>query len=115
GGAAPVVRRPVVPVHRGGRRLLPAAAAPAGAAGRLVSGDASPRDRVLAAVVAVAGRTGLAQLTVEEVAREAGVGRASVYRWFPGGREQLVDEAVTWEIGRYLAEVEAEAEGAADL
>lgn len=80
-----------------------------------MSGDASPRDRVLAAVVAVAGRTGLAQLTVEEVAREAGVGRASVYRWFPGGREQLVDEAVTWEIGRYLAEVEAEAEGAADL
>jgi AcrR family transcriptional regulator len=60
------------------------------------------RDRVLAAVVAVAGRSGLRALTVDEVAREAGVGRASVYRWFPGGREQLVDEGITWEVGRFL-------------
>lgn len=74
-----------------------------------------PRAGVLAAVVAVAGRTGLAHLTVDEVARQAGVGRATVYRWFPGGREQLVDEAITWEIGRYLATVEAAADGAADL
>lgn len=77
--------------------------------------ELEPRDRVLAAVVEVAGRTGIARLTVEEVAREAGVGRATVYRWFPGGREQLVDEAITWEIGRYLATVEAAADGAADL
>lgn len=60
------------------------------------------RDRVLAAVVTVAGRTGIARLTVDEVAREAGVGRASVYRWFPGGRDQLIDEGVTWEVGRFL-------------
>jgi AcrR family transcriptional regulator len=77
--------------------------------------EPGPRDRVLAAVVEVAGRTGIAHLTVEEVARQAGVGRATVYRWFPGGREQLVDEAITWEIGRYLADVEAAADGAADL
>jgi AcrR family transcriptional regulator len=77
--------------------------------------EPGPRDRVLAAVVEVAGRTGIAHLTVEEVARQAGVGRATVYRWFPGGREQLVDEAITWEIGRYLATVEAAADGAADL
>jgi AcrR family transcriptional regulator len=80
-----------------------------------VSEATTPRDRVLEAVVAVAGRTGLAHLTVDEVARQAGVGRASVYRWFPGGREQLVDEAITWEIGRYLARVEAATAGAADL
>jgi AcrR family transcriptional regulator len=64
--------------------------------------SADPRDRVLAAVVEVAGRVGLRRVTVDEVAREAGVGRASVYRWFPGGREQLVDEGVTWEVGRFL-------------
>lgn len=63
---------------------------------------AEPRDRVLAAVVVVAGRSGLRALTVDDVAREAGVGRASVYRWFPGGREQLVDEGITWEVGRFL-------------
>lgn len=60
------------------------------------------RDRVLAAVVAQAGREGLARVTVDAVATEAGVSRASVYRWFPGGREQLIDEGVTWEVGRFL-------------
>lgn len=57
---------------------------------------------MLGAVVTCAGRVGIARLTVDEVAREAGVGRATVYRWFPGGRDQLVDEAITWEIGRFL-------------
>jgi AcrR family transcriptional regulator len=74
-----------------------------------------PRDRVLAAVVACAGRVGIARITVDEVAREAGVGRASVYRWFPGGREQLVDEAVTWEVGRFLGRLAEVVDDAPDL
>jgi AcrR family transcriptional regulator len=73
------------------------------------------RDQVLAGVVAVAGRVGVARLTVDEVAREAGVGRATVYRWFPGGREQLVDEGITWEIGRFLDRVAEATAGAPDL
>lgn len=76
---------------------------------------ADPRDRVLAAVVACAGRVGLRRITVDEVAREAGVGRASVYRWFPGGREQLVDEAITWEIGRFLGRLAHAVADAPDL
>ncbi len=70
-----------------------------------------PRDAVLAATVECAGRVGLARITVEEVARDAGVSRATVYRWFPGGRDQLVDEAVTWEVGRFLGRL---AEAVAD-
>ena len=77
--------------------------------------DDAPRDRVLAAVVTVAGRSGIARLTVDEVAREAGVGRASVYRWFPGGREQLIDEGVTWEVGRFLARMGDAVRDARDL
>jgi AcrR family transcriptional regulator len=73
------------------------------------------RDRVLGAVVRCAGRVGLGRITVDEVARETGVGRASVYRWFPGGREQLVDEAVTWEVGRYLDRLTEAVAGAPDL
>lgn len=74
-----------------------------------------PRDRVLAAAVACAGRVGLARLTVDEVAREAGVGRATVYRWFPGGREQVIDEAVTWEVARFLGRLEQAVAGADGL
>ncbi|MGH9135693.1 MAG: TetR/AcrR family transcriptional regulator [Acidimicrobiales bacterium] len=64
--------------------------------------NVGPRARVLAAVVTCLGRVGVRRLTVDEVASEAGVSRASVYRWFPGGRDQLVDEAITWEVARYL-------------
>lgn len=77
--------------------------------------SADPRDRVLGAVVTCAGRVGLARITVDEVAREAGVGRASVYRWFPGGREQLVDEAITWEVGRFLGRLADAVDDAPDL
>jgi AcrR family transcriptional regulator len=74
-----------------------------------------PRDRVLAAFVRCAGRVGLGRITVEEVAREAGVARASVYRWFPGGRDQLIDEGVTWEVGRFLARIGNAVEDAPDV
>jgi AcrR family transcriptional regulator len=75
----------------------------------------SPRDAVLAATVRCAGRVGIARITVEEVAREAAVSRATVYRWFPGGREQLIDEAMTWEIGRFLSRLGAAVEDAPDF
>jgi AcrR family transcriptional regulator len=74
-----------------------------------------PRERVLEAVVTVAGRVGIGRLAVDEVAREAGVGRASVYRWFPGGREQLVDEGITREVGRFLDGMMDATDGARDL
>jgi AcrR family transcriptional regulator len=70
---------------------------------------------VLAATVRCAGRVGIARTTVEEVAREASVSRATVYRWFPGGREQLIDEAMTWEIGRFLGRLGAAVEDAPDF
>lgn len=38
-------------------------------------------------------RDGIRTVTVEAIAQEAGVARATVYRAFPGGREQLVSAA----------------------
>lgn len=73
------------------------------------------RERVLAAVVACVGRVGMKGTTVDEVAREAGVGRATVYRWFPGGREQLLDEGITWEVGRFLTDLTAAVAAEPDL
>ncbi|CAN5669570.1 TetR/AcrR family transcriptional regulator [soil metagenome] len=68
------------------------------------------RTRLLAATLDCVGRYGLAKTTVEDAARAAGVGRATVYRHFPGGRDQLIEEVITWEVGRFFARL-AEAIG----
>jgi AcrR family transcriptional regulator len=46
--------------------------------------DPGSRERVLAAALELAGRDGLARLSMDEVAAAAGVSRASLYRLFPG-------------------------------
>lgn len=56
------------------------------------------RDRILEAAVACVGRSGLSRTSVDEVAREAGVSRASVYRHFPGGKEELLAKTVEHEV-----------------
>ena len=61
------------------------------------------RRRLLAAALVCLERSGLAATTLDDVAVEAGLSRATVYRHFPGGRDQVVSETVTWEVGRYLA------------
>jgi AcrR family transcriptional regulator len=54
------------------------------------------RQRLIDAAYACVARWGLAKTTVEDVAREAGVSRATVYRAFPGGRDELLDATVAW-------------------
>ncbi len=73
------------------------------------------RTRILAAAVEEAGHVGLGRSSVEGVARRAGVGRATVYRHFPGGKEQLTSEAVTWEVARYFIVLDGLLEGIDDL
>lgn len=60
------------------------------------------RERLLEAAYACVARYGLAKTTMEDVAREAGLSRATVYRYFPHGKEQLVRDVVTWEAGRFF-------------
>ena len=76
---------------------------------------AEVRDRILTATIEVVAGTGLAGLRMEEVARVAGVGRATLYRYFPGGKEQLVNEAITWEVGRFFRDLALEVADAPDL
>jgi AcrR family transcriptional regulator len=64
--------------------------------------DPEVRARILDATVTCVGRSGMDGLTLDHVAREAGVGRATVYRYFTGGRDQLVGEAITWEVARFF-------------
>ncbi len=50
----------------------------------------STEAKVLDAVVVCAARWGIDKTTVDDVAREAGVSRATVYRHFPGGKAAMV-------------------------
>jgi AcrR family transcriptional regulator len=71
------------------------------------------KHRILEATYACIARSGLARTTVEDAAREAGVSRATVYRHFPGGRDELVRETVGHEVGHFFLELAAVVEGAA--
>ena len=60
------------------------------------------RTRILEAAVACVERWGLAKTSLEDVATEAGLSRATVYRYFGGGRDELVSETIAWEVAKYL-------------
>jgi AcrR family transcriptional regulator len=79
-----------------------------------VAADLVP-ERIMDAVVTCVERVGLSGFALEDVAAEAGVGRATIYRHFPGGRGQLIRETVTREVARYWQELADEVEGQDDL
>jgi AcrR family transcriptional regulator len=60
------------------------------------------RERLLQATYTCVARWGLAKTTVEDAAREARVSRATVYRYFPGGRDELISAVVGWELARFF-------------
>ncbi|MFO7590886.1 MAG: TetR/AcrR family transcriptional regulator [Acidimicrobiia bacterium] len=61
------------------------------------------RERVFAGAYECVQRFGLGKTTIEDVARESGVSRATIYRLFPGGRDQLLRETVGWEMNHFFA------------
>jgi len=71
--------------------------------------------RILEAAYVCVARFGLAKTTIEDVAKAAGVSRASVYRAFPGGREDLLRRTVVWEMDRFFRDLAAAVSGAPDF
>jgi AcrR family transcriptional regulator len=69
-------------------------------------GTAAARERILAATLVTLARYGVAKTTLEDVAKEAGCARATVYRYF-GGKAQLLGAAVEHESVRILAAIDA--------
>jgi AcrR family transcriptional regulator len=63
-------------------------------------------ERVADAALACIADHGVRAVTVERIAIEAGVSRASVYRWFPGGRNDVLLAAGRREVNRFFTEVE---------
>lgn len=70
------------------------------------------RERILQATYACVASEGLDGITLEAAAREAGVARATVYRYFPGGREELLGATTSWAVGQFFADLTRDAEGA---
>lgn len=77
--------------------------------------DPALRERLLEATYACVARFGLAKTTVEDVVKEAGVSRATVYRCFPGGKDELMHEVVAWEMGRFFGALAEAVAGAPDF
>lgn len=71
-------------------------------------------ERAVAATLTCIARHGLGKTTIDDVAREAGCSRASLYRYF-GGRAELVGAAVQAEAARIADQVRAAADTADTL
>ncbi len=75
----------------------------------------APEARVADAALRCIARWGVAKTTLDDVAREAGCSRATVYRLFPGGKDNLIEAAVRLETGRFLQGLAAELGDADEL
>lgn len=70
------------------------------------------RERIMGATIDAVAQRGVRGFSLEDVAAAAGVSRMTIYRHFPEGRQQLVEQTATWEIGRFWRRL---AEAVADL
>lgn len=59
------------------------------------------RERIMEATIASVEDNGVRGLSLEDVANRAKVSRTTIYKHFPGGRSQLVEQTATWEIARF--------------
>jgi AcrR family transcriptional regulator len=73
------------------------------------------RRRIIEATYRCVARRGMAKTTIEDAAREARVSRATVYRTFPGGRDELVSAVVAWATVEFFARLYEEVHGAQSL
>ncbi len=84
--------------------------------GRPVAEQASPhRVRVVDAALACLARYGTAKTTIDDIARQAGLSRATIYRAFPGGRDEILAAVVDTEAARLFSAVGVRLGESADL
>lgn len=72
-------------------------------------------DRIVEATLRCVARWGLTKTTLDDVAREAGLSRATVYRIVPGGKENLMALVSAVELRRFFGELHEAVQGAASL
>lgn len=63
-------------------------------------------DRIIEATLQCVARWGIAKTTLDDVAREAGCGRATIYRAFPGGKQAVLSETLQHELRGAVATID---------
>jgi AcrR family transcriptional regulator len=102
--APPAAPAPAAPIP-----AAPAPAAPPPAA------TTSPELRIIDATLSCICRWGVAKTTLDDVARQAGCSRATVYRLFPGGKDGLIEAVASAEVARFFAAIATEINSADSL
>ncbi|MCX7621802.1 MAG: TetR/AcrR family transcriptional regulator, partial [Acidimicrobiales bacterium] len=69
--------------------------------------SASLEQRILAATIRCVGRWGVGKTTLDDIAREAGCSRATIYRVLPGGKDKLLMAAGEHELCGFFARLAA--------
>jgi AcrR family transcriptional regulator len=106
-----------VPAGKTALRVMPGADGPGAdlAAGADPGQSSRHRERVIDATLTCLARQGTAKTTVDDIARAAGVSRATVYRVFPGGRDELLAAVVDTEMARLFSALGVRLGEAGDL
>lgn len=73
------------------------------------------RTRILEGTYECVARVGISGTSIEDAARAAGVSRATVYRHFPGGRDELMGAVIIWETLRFFGRLADRVAGAPDI
>ena len=73
------------------------------------------RVRIIDGALACLARHGTAKTTVDDIARQSGVSRATVYRAFPGGRDEILGAVVDTEMARLFSALGVRMGNAGDL
>lgn len=71
--------------------------------------------RILDAAKVCCERWGIAKVTIDDIAADSGVSRATIYRLFPGGKDVLFEALRVRELDEFFAVLRDEVAGAAEL
>jgi AcrR family transcriptional regulator len=75
----------------------------------------STRVRIVDGALRCLARSGIAKTTVDDIARESGLSRATVYRTFPRGREGILAAVIETEVARLFSALAVAMGEATDL
>ncbi len=75
----------------------------------------SQRTRIVDGALRCIARQGVAKTTLDDVAKEAGCSRATVYRVFPGGKDGVLTGVVDTEVSRFFSAIAVRMGEAGDI